>query len=347
MDLVRLLGIVLALVPVLAPPYWVIVAQSTLALSIAALGVNLLFGYTGLLSLGHAAYFGIGAYAGGFLFTFADVTAFEIYLVAGLLASTTLAMAAGAVCVRATRLFFTILTLALTQTVHAMFVGGAAFRPFKLGKGFFMIGDGGLYLPRFTMAGKEIRPGQFEVTFYYVVLAAFLLSALVLSRVVRSPFGMALRAIRDNDTRAAFVGLPVRLHRWQAFVVSGFFTGLAGALSGQIDRQVTPHQLDWLVSAELVVAVILGGSGYFWGPVIGVVVLVALEDRAAVRDLPRPRPRSDARRRRRVPARRPRRRWRARLEYPARGLEGAGGSAVTLAISAPALCRSSGRSPPA
>jgi branched-chain amino acid transport system permease protein len=128
------------------------------------------------------------------------------------------------------------------------------------------------------MAGKEIRPGQFEVTFYYVVLAAFLLSALVLSRVVRSPFGMALRAIRDNDTRAAFVGVPVRLHRWQAFVISGFFTGLAGALSGQIDRQVTPHQLDWLVSAELVVAVILGGSGYFWGPVIGVVVLVALKE---------------------------------------------------------------------
>jgi len=273
-----LLGIVLALVPLLAPPYWVIVAQSTLALSIAALGVNLLFGYTGLLSLGHAAYFGIGAYAGGFLFTFADVTAFEIYLVAGLLASTTLAMAAGAVCVRATRLFFTILTLALTQTVHAMFVGGAAFRPFRLGKGFFLIGDGGLYLPRFTMAGMEIRPGQFEVTFYYVVLAAFVLSALLLSRVVRSPFGMALRAIRDNDTRAAFVGLPVRLHRWQAFVISGFVTGLAGALSGQIDRQVTPHQLDWLVSAELVVAVILGGSGYFWGPVIGVVVLVALKE---------------------------------------------------------------------
>lgn len=269
---------ILALLPMVIPPYWVIVVESTLALSIACLGVNLLLGYTGLLSLGHAAYFGVGAYAGGFLFTFADVTSFEVYLIAGLLASAMLAMAGGAVCVRTTRLFFTILTLALTQTVHALFVGGAAFRPFKHGKGFFLIGDGGLYLPRFTIAGREISPGQFETTFYYVILAAFLLSVLLLSRVVASPFGMALQGIRDNETRAAFVGIPVRRLRWKAFVISGLFAGLAGALSGQVDRQVTPHQLDWVLSAEFVVAIILGGSRYFWGPVIGAFAIVALKE---------------------------------------------------------------------
>jgi branched-chain amino acid transport system permease protein len=269
----------LLLIPLGLPPYYVIVMQSALSLSIACLGLNLLLGYTGLLSLGHAAYFGVGAYAGAFLFTFADVTSFEIYLVAGVLASTVLAGAVGALCVRTTRIFFTILTLAFTQTVHALFVSGAAFRPFgEYGKGFFLIGDGGLYLPRFTLGGHELPPGEFEATFYYVVLVAFWLSALVLSRVVRSPFGMALRAIRDNETRAAFVGIPVRRYRWQAFIVSGLFAGLAGALSGQVDRQVTPHQLDWLLSAEFVVAIILGGSRTFWGPVLGAFVTVALKE---------------------------------------------------------------------
>jgi branched-chain amino acid transport system permease protein len=119
-----------------------------------------------------------------------------------------LAGAVGALCVRATSIFFTILTLAFTQTVHALFVSGAAFRPFgESGKGFFLIGEGGLYLPRFTIGRYEFLPGQFETVSYYVVLAAFLLSALAFSRVVRSPFGMALRAIRDNETRAAFVGI--------------------------------------------------------------------------------------------------------------------------------------------
>lgn len=269
----------LLLLPAVVPPYYLIVVQSALALSIAGLGVNLLLGYTGLLSLGHAVYFGVGAYAGGFLYTFADVTSFEVYLVAGALAATALAAAVGALCVRATGIFFAILTLAFAQTVHALFVSGAAFRPFgQYGKGFFLIGEGGLYLPRFTIGGGEIPPGQFERTFYYVVLAAFLLSALTLSRVVRSPFGMALRAIRDNETRAVFVGIPVRRYRWGAFVISGLFAGLAGGLAGQVDRQVTPHQLDWSLSAELVVAIIVGGSRCFWGPVVGAFALVALKE---------------------------------------------------------------------
>ena len=248
------------LLPVLLPLYYLIVLERALALSIACLAVNLLLGYTGLLSLGHAAYFGIGAYAGGFLFTFRNVTSFEAYLLAGVLASAALAALVGTLCVRATRIFFTILTLACAQMVHALFVGGAAFRPFgEHGKGFFLIGEGGLYLPRFTIAGRELPPGQFEVAFYYVTLGAFLATALLLSRIVRSPYGMALRAIRDNETRAEFVGVRVRCCRWRAFVISGVFAGLAGALAGQVDRQVTPHQLDWLLSAELVVATVLGG----------------------------------------------------------------------------------------
>ena len=269
----------LAVVPAAIPHYELIVFTRALALCIACLGVNVLLGHTGLLSLGHAAYFGIGAYAGGFLFTFGDVTSFEAYLAAGLLVSAALAALVGALCVRATRIYFTILTLAFAQTVHALFVGGAAFRPFgEYGKGFFLIGEGGLYLPRFTMAGREWPPDRFETAFYYVVLTAFLGSVAVLSRVLRSPFGMALRAIRDNATRAEFVGIRVRHFRWCAFVLSGVFTGLAGALAGQVDRQVTPHQLDWVLSAQLIVATVLGGSRHLLGPVLGALAVVGLDE---------------------------------------------------------------------
>ena len=104
---------------------------------------------------------------------------------------------------------------------------------------------------------------------------AFFLSLGALWRVSRSPFGMALRAIRDNDVRAAFVGIPVRAYRWRAFVLSGAITGLAGGLYGQLDRQVTPEQLGWLFSAKLVVATIIGGTQWFLGPVVGAAVFVA------------------------------------------------------------------------
>jgi branched-chain amino acid transport system permease protein len=276
---IGLVAVVLFLLPLALPRYHLLVFERALALCIACLGVNVLLGYAGLLSLGHAAYFGIGAYAGGFLFTFGDVTSLEAYLVAGLLVSAALAALVGALCVRATRIYFTILTLAFAQTVHALFVSGAAFRPFgEYGKGFFLIGEGGLYLPRFTMAGRELPPERFEIALYYVVLAAFLGSVVVLSRILRSPFGMALQAIRDNEARAEFIGIRVRRFRWCAFVLSGVFTGMAGGLAGQIDRQVTPHQLDWVLSAQLIVATVLGGSRHFLGPVLGALAVAGLDE---------------------------------------------------------------------
>jgi branched-chain amino acid transport system permease protein len=108
------------------------------------------------------------------------------------------------------------------------------------------------------------------------VLLALLVVASLLWRIDRSPFGMALRAIRDNDLRAAFIGIPVRAYRWRALVISGAVTGLAGGLYGQLDRQVTPEQLHWIFSAQLVVATLLGGTRRFLGPVAGAGAFVVL-----------------------------------------------------------------------
>jgi branched-chain amino acid transport system permease protein len=264
--------------PAVLPPYPLIELCYALILGIACLGLNLVLGTTGLLSLGHAAYFGLGAYTGAFLFNVADLESLEGYLLAGVLTSTAAAALAGAWCVRATRIHFTILTLAFAQLVHALFVSGAVYRPLgDYGKGLFYVGYGGLYIRRFTILGSDPTPERFIPTFYYVILLAFVLALGVLWRVSHSPFGMALRAIRDNDVRAAFIGIPVRVYRWRAFVISGAVVGLAGGLYGQLDRQVTPEQLHWLFSAKLVVATIIGGTRWFLGPVVGAAAFVLLQ----------------------------------------------------------------------
>lgn len=273
---------VLLLLPELMSPYALIVLSYGLVLAIACLGVNLLLGTTGLLSLGHAAYFGLGAYTGGFLFSFFDIMGFETYLFAGVVAATALGSLFGALCVRVTRMHFSILTLALAQVVHSLFIAGVVFRlAGGEGRGLFLLGGGGLYLPRFSMLGQEVTPERFIPTFYYVILVAFLGSLGILWRISRSPFGMALRAIRDNEERAAFVGIPVRRYRWYAFIVSAAFAGLAGGLFGQLDRQVTPEYLHWLFSAKLVLAIVLGGMRHFLGPVVGALAFVGLQEIAA------------------------------------------------------------------
>lgn len=265
--------------PAVLPPYPLIVVCYALVMSIACLGLNLLLGTTGLLSLGHAAYFGTGAYAGAFLYRFFGVESFEIFLLSGLLSSAALAAVIGFLCVRATKIHFTILTLAFTQLVYSVFINGAIFRLFgPLGWSLYLLGGGSLYIPRLTILGKEFTPGDFIPLFYYVLIVAFFGSIFLLWRIGRSPFGKALSAIRDNETRAAYLGIPVRRYRWYAFILSGTFMGLAGALYGQLNRQITPEQLDWLYSAELVLATVLGGTRDFFGPVVGAFLFIGLDE---------------------------------------------------------------------
>ena len=193
-------------------------------------------------------------------YTLLDIDSLELYLLAGMAVAFVAAALGGALCVRATRVHFTILTLAVAQAVHSLFISGLVFRPAGgVGRGLFLLGGGGLYIPRLAIGGHVPSPGAFPTVMFYVVAAAFALSAWILRRVIRSPFGLALGAIRENPTRAAL-------------------TGLAGGLTGLLDRQVTPEQLHWVFSAKLVLATVLGGTGRFWGPAVGAGVLVALRE---------------------------------------------------------------------
>ncbi|MCC6946491.1 MAG: branched-chain amino acid ABC transporter permease [Bradyrhizobiaceae bacterium] len=272
----------LLLMPAALGAFPLLILSQMLIYAIACLGLNLLYGTAGSLSLGHAAYFGVAAYAGAFLYRFYFVDSLELYLLCGVAISTALAAAVGYLCARSTRVFFAILTLAFGMVVHSLFIDGAVFMLFGgFGWALYLLGEGSMYIPRFPILGVEYSPQDFASAFYKVIVAAFVLTALVLWRIGASPFGQALRAIRENETRAAFIGIPVWQYRWHAFIISGFFVAFAGGLYGQLARQITPDQLHWLFSAQLIVAIVLGGSRHFLGPVLGAFAFVWLEELTA------------------------------------------------------------------
>jgi branched-chain amino acid transport system permease protein len=275
-------GAILLLLPAAIGAYPLIVVSHMLVFAIACLALNLIYGTAGMLSLGHATYFGVAAYAGVFLYRFTAVESFELYLACGVLSSTLFAAVIGFFCVRTTRIFFAILTLAFSMVVYSLVINGAVFRLFGgLGWSLYLLGGGSMGLPILRMLGMQFAPAAFIPTLYFVIVASFLGSALVLWRISASPFGQALRAIRDNEVRAVFLGIPARDYRWYAFVISGAFMGLAGALYGQLARQITPDQLHWIFSAQLVLATVLGGTRHFIGPVLGAFAFIALDEIAS------------------------------------------------------------------
>jgi branched-chain amino acid transport system permease protein len=275
-------GILLLLMPSILAAYPLFILSHMLVFSMACMGLNVLYGTAGSLSLGHATYFGVAAYTGAFLYRFYDVEALESYLASGILSATIFAAVIGFFCAHATRMFFALLTLAFSMVVHALVIDGAVFTLFGgLGWALYLLGEGSMYIPQFTILGVKYKPLEFIPALYNVIVTAFIICVLVLWRISRSPFGLALRAIRDNEIRAASIGIPVWKFRWSAFILSGFFVGLAGGLYGQLARQITPDQLHWLFSAQLVLATVLGGARHFAGPIAGAFAFVGLDEIAS------------------------------------------------------------------
>jgi branched-chain amino acid transport system permease protein len=267
--------IILALVPAFAGTYQTQLLTYGLTLAIAALGFNLLLGYTGLLSFGHSAYFGAGAYAVALMMRYLGVSSMELFLLGGILCSAALAALFGVVCVRHTRIFFAILTLALSQVLWTL-----AYK-------FFWItgGTDGLRVPfsKLTLLGGLVNfPGadafaRFITYYYYYVFVVFCVCTALMWLIVHSPFGKTLQAIRDNETRARFLGVRIWRYRWLAFLVSGIFTGLAGTLWVPLNGLTTPDVLYWPQSGKIVFFAVLGGFRNFSGPIVGAVLFNYLE----------------------------------------------------------------------
>ena len=265
--------LLLILLPTFVETYQIQLVTYGLIAAIAALGFNLLLGYTGLLSFGHSAYFGLGAYTVAFVVQRLGPHSMEFYILIGIPVVAIASALFGYVCVRHTRIFFGILTLAISQVVYSLALK------------FYWVtgGSDGLRVPRpALLLGLLNFSGprgfqQFITSYYYYVLAIFVVCVVLMWVVVHSPFGKALQAIRDNEVRARFLGLRVRRFRWISFVVSGTVTGLAGILWVPLNGLTTPDVLYWTFSGEIVFSALLGGFRNFTGPIVGGIVFTYLK----------------------------------------------------------------------
>lgn len=265
--------LLLILLPTFVETYQIQLVTYGLIAAIAALGFNLLLGYTGLLSFGHSAYFGLGAYTVAFVVQRLGPHSMEFYILIGIPVVAIASALFGYVCVRHTRIFFGILTLAISQVVYSL----------ALKLYWVTGGSDGLRVPRpALLLGLLNFSGprgfqQFITSYYYYVLAIFVVCVVLMWVVVHSPFGKALQAIRDNEVRARFLGLRIRRFRWISFLVSGTFTGLAGILWVPLNGLTTPEVLYWTFSGEIVFSALLGGFRNFTGPIVGGIVFTYLK----------------------------------------------------------------------
>ncbi|HZS84285.1 MAG TPA: branched-chain amino acid ABC transporter permease [Stellaceae bacterium] len=258
-------------------PYWMpaiggytALGTRVLVLGLAAMSLNFLLGFTGVLSFGHAAYFGLGAYGAGLTLKLLAAST-PLALLLGTLLGGIAGALLGALIVRRRGVYFAMVTIAFGQVFYFI-----AFRWNALTGG-----DDGLR--GFARQPLHLGPVTIDIlnnaeAFYYFVLACFAVVTAVMAFLLRSPFGHTLLAIRENERRARFLGIPVERHIWLAFTLSCFFISLAGALYAMLNNFADPRGLHYALSGDLVIMAVMGGMRSFWGPLLGAVVFVVLQD---------------------------------------------------------------------
>jgi len=265
-------GAAVVLVPWLAPPYYVTLMLPFMAYGVVLLGFNLLFGYTGLVSFGHALFIGIGAYTGAVLTTHLGMRHMEGILLAAAVVAALAAAPVGALCVRYVKIYFGMLTLAF----------GMVFYTFLLKFYRLTGGDEGMRMLRPYVLGSEWagfnKTAYLVGPYYYFSLAVLVVATLVMWRIVASPFGLCLRTIRDNPVKAESLGIGVTRYRWYAFMISAVYAAVGGALLAPPTGNVDPTLAYWTHSGNVVFMVLLGGYASFWGPLLGAFAFIFLQD---------------------------------------------------------------------
>ena len=264
----------LALAVLVAAPFiglYPVFMMKAMCYAIFACAFNLLLGFTGLLSFGHAAYLGAAAYATGWLIRSAGWPT-EAGILAGMVVGALLGLVVGLIAIRRQGIYFAMITLAMAQMVYFVCLQA----PFTGGE------DGLQGVPRGALLGGLI-PLQSDVALYFVVLAIFVAVFLAIIRIVHSPYGQVLKAIRENEPRAISLGYDVDKYKLLAFVLSTAIAGLAGSLKTLVLGFATLTDAHWSLSGEVVLMTLLGGMGTFAGPVIGAFTIIGLQDYLADR----------------------------------------------------------------
>jgi branched-chain amino acid transport system permease protein len=273
----QLLALIAIWAVLFAVPFWLplvggytALAGRVLVFGLAAMGLNLLLGFTGVLSFGHAAYFGLGAYGAGLTLRYL-VHSTPLAMVAGTLFGGLAGTLFALLIVRRRGVYFAMCTIAFGQLWYYLayswndFTGGfdglRDFHREPIGLGPFTL---------------DIEHN--EIQFYYFLLAVFAVAVTLMGLVLSSPFGRTLLAIRENERRARFLGIPVERHIWLSFSISCFFTALAGTLYALLNNFADPLALHYSLSGYFVVMTVIGGMRTFWGPLVGAAVFVMLQD---------------------------------------------------------------------
>ena len=267
---VRLTYIALLVLALVAPMIglYPVFVMKLLCFALFACAFNLLLGFTGLLSFGHAAFFGMAAYVAGWFIKEQGWTP-ELGLLVGTLTGTGLGLLVGLIAIRRQGIYFAMITLALAQMVFFVCLQA----PFTHGE------DGLQAVPRRALFG--VLPLESDLTMYYVVLAIFVACFLGILRIVTSPFGQVLKMIRENEPRATSLGYDVDKYKLLAFVLSASLAGLAGSLKTVVMGLASLTDVHWSMSGEVILMSLLGGVGTFFGPVLGAGIVIALQDMLA------------------------------------------------------------------
>jgi len=267
-----LAGVALLAAPLVLPRYQVTLLLPSFAYGIALLGLNLLFGTTGLLSFGHALFVALGAYTAAYLTSSLGVRPFELVVAGAALAAAVVAVPVGLLCVRYVKIYFGMLTLAFGMLFYSFLYKFYALTG----------GDEGIRVLRPSLLGQPLASlGTVEFLtgpFYYYALALLALAALIMRRIVASPFGLCLRAIRENPEKAEALGVSARRHRLGAFLIAAVFGAVGGTLLAVPTGLADPLLAYWTHSGNLVFMVVLGGFDSFLGPVLGALIFILLQD---------------------------------------------------------------------
>lgn len=258
--------------PSIAGPYYITLLLPAFGYGIALLGINLLFGYTGLLSFGHALFIAIGAYSAAYMTSKAGILHIEAIFAVAIAAALLIAVPVGLLCVRYVKIFFGILTLAFSMLFYSFL--------FK----FYHVtgGDEGIKVLRPLLFGHAFaerdKVSYLTGPFYYYMAGLLVIATAIMRRIASSPFGLRLRAVRDNPQKAEYLGVRVRLHRLVAFLISAVYGAIAGVALSVPTGLADPGLAYWLQSGNLIFMLLLGGYTNFYGPAIGAFAFIFLHD---------------------------------------------------------------------